>query len=392
MFEQVTPVFAARPTTGLVASAVTPNDDVRWQNGIAWRSERCPTASGFDPCGDTFETPVGSGGDELNYYRPVAFRVTDECATRTRTFDQERVRRQAEAATSWMVARELEDAPISHANPYISPSSTHGHLFQPGDLPSDVNAHLTMATAAQIVAGAPHTPLVALGLLEEASRDAQLGMDPFIHVAPRLVPLLETALERQGSLLLTKTGARVVADSGYTGKGPWDAGTSEVQTVTITGTPTGGTFRLTFDGHQTAPIAYNATSADLETALENLPNLGAADVAVTGGPGPGTPYTVTFAATLGNVPQMTLSNNSLTGGVAPTVVIVTTTPGVNPVTMPGDWMYATGPVQVRLDPVQVLPDLVWRENRWLMIAERLFAAYFDPCTLRAVAVTVPEPA
>ena len=40
--------------------------------------------------------------------------------------------------------------------------------------------------------------------------------------------------------------------------GPYGASPSEVQTVTITGTPTGGTFTLTFDGETTAAIAYNA--------------------------------------------------------------------------------------------------------------------------------------
>ena len=79
-------------------------------------------------------------------------------------------------------------------------------------------------------------------------------------------------------------------------------------------------------------------------------------------------------------------------GTAPNVAVTTTTPYVAPAATAGDWMYATGPVQVRLEAVQVLPEIVWLENRHVVIAERLFAAYFDPCTLRAVSVTVPEPA
>lgn len=105
--------------------------------------------------------------------------------------------------------------------------------------------------------------------------------------------------------------------------------TSEVQTVTITGTPTGGTFTLTFDGQTTAPIAYNATNTDVDTALEALSNLEPGDVAVTGGPGPGTPFTVTFLGSLGNVPQMTASGAGLTGGTSPTVTVTTGTPGSN---------------------------------------------------------------
>lgn len=107
------------------------------------------------------------------------------------------------------------------------------------------------------------------------------------------------------------------------------AATAEVQTVTITGTPTGGTFTLTFDGETTAGIDFDATNAEVDTALEALPNIGVGEVTVTGGPGPGTPYTVTFATSLGNVPQMTADGSGLTGGTAPAVAVTTATPGNN---------------------------------------------------------------
>jgi hypothetical protein len=390
MFEPVTPVPAEPPTTGLVASARTPDDGARWESGISWRDERCPAAAGFDPCGESFEDPAaGSGADGLNYYRPVAFRVSDRCSTRDRSYDPLRVTRQAVAVTSWMMARELEQGTISRANPYISPDSE-------GD-PLAVNAHLAQAAGSQIVAGGPFTPLAGLGALEEAARDAQLGMDPFLHVAPRLIPLLETALERNGAILRTKTGAIVVADAGYTGTGPFTAGTAEVQTVTVTGTPTGGSFTLTFVRNgvsaTTAAIPYNATSAVVEAALEALPNLETGDVAVGGGPGPGTPWTVAFAAHLGNVALMTDDDTGLTGGTTPAVTVTTTTPGVDPTPTAGTWMYATGPVQVRLSTVESLtPAVDWLVNEQVAIAQRLFAATFSPCTLRAVSITVPVPA
>jgi hypothetical protein len=103
---------------------------------------------------------------------------------------------------------------------------------------------------------------------------------------------------------------------------------NEVQTVTITGTPTGGTFTLTYSGQTTAAIAYNATAAAVDSALEALSNVGAGQVAVTGGPGPGTPYVVTFTGTLAgkNVNQMT-ATGTFTGGTTPTIAVTTTTPG-----------------------------------------------------------------
>src|SRR3954465_8763162 len=51
------------------------------------------------------------------------------------------------------------------------------------------------------------------------------------------------------------------------------AGTNEVQTITVTGTPTGGTFTLTYSTQTTAAIAYNATAAAVQTALEALSNI-----------------------------------------------------------------------------------------------------------------------
>lgn len=107
------------------------------------------------------------------------------------------------------------------------------------------------------------------------------------------------------------------------------AATAEVQTVTITGTPTGGTFTLTFDGETTGPIDFDATNTEVDTALEALSNIGVGEVTVTGGPGPGSAFTVTFSTALGNVPQMTASGAGLTGGTAPAVAVTTATPGNN---------------------------------------------------------------
>jgi hypothetical protein len=107
------------------------------------------------------------------------------------------------------------------------------------------------------------------------------------------------------------------------------AGTNEVQTITTTGTPTGGTFTLTFGLHTTAPIAYNAAAAAVQTALRDLPNLDTADVSCSGGALP-TGVVVTFAGEYANenVPLLVADYSALTGGTTPTVSIATTTPGI----------------------------------------------------------------
>lgn len=115
------------------------------------------------------------------------------------------------------------------------------------------------------------------------------------------------------------------------------AGTNEVQTVTITGTPTGGTFTLTYSGQTTAPIAYNATAATVKSALAALSNLDAIDITVTGGPGPGTAYVVTFDGSDSegvNVAEMT-STGSFSGGSSPAVSVATTTGGDGAITVNG---------------------------------------------------------
>lgn len=121
------------------------------------------------------------------------------------------------------------------------------------------------------------------------------------------------------SLVDAYIGTNIIAD------GPKS---SEVQTVTITGAPTGGSFTLTFDGQTTAAIAYNATAAAVRTALVALSNIAAGDVTTTGGPLPGTAVTVTFAGNYAgkDVPQMT-ATGSLTGGTTPAVAVATGTAG-----------------------------------------------------------------
>ena len=104
---------------------------------------------------------------------------------------------------------------------------------------------------------------------------------------------------------------------------------SEVQTITITGSPTGGVFTLTFSGQTTASIDFDATAAEVRTALEALSNIDPGDVVVAGGPLPGTAVTVTFSGQYAgqDVALMTDVDAGLTGGTTPAVTVTTTTPG-----------------------------------------------------------------
>lgn len=99
---------------------------------------------------------------------------------------------------------------------------------------------------------------------------------------------------------------------------------SLADTLTIGGSPTGGTFTVTVGVNggatqTTSAVAYNATGATLQTAIAALTNVGAGNVNVSGSAGG--PYSIGFPATLGTV-TVTSSGASLTGGTSPAATTV----------------------------------------------------------------------
>ena len=109
------------------------------------------------------------------------------------------------------------------------------------------------------------------------------------------------------------------------------AGTSAVESVSLTGAPTGGTFTLSYAGAVTTPLAFSAAASDVLAALVALPTIGAGNVTTSGGPEPGAAISVTFAGTLAvkNVALLGANGALLTGGTTPAVVIAYTTTGVD---------------------------------------------------------------
>lgn len=122
--------------------------------------------------------------------------------------------------------------------------------------------------------------------------------------------------------------ARVsTAPLGVNGYLPVGTKADAIQTVTITGSPAGGTFTLSFGGQTTTGIAYNAAPTAVQSALAALSTIGTGNVTVTGSAGG--PYTVTFKGALGNrqIPAMTASSSGLTGGTSPTVTVAVVNSG-----------------------------------------------------------------
>jgi hypothetical protein len=148
------------------------------------------------------------------------------------------------------------------------------------------------------------------------------------RVAATITPGFAGRLSAAFALVTTaaSTAARTASFGVFIDQVP---GTNEVQTLTITGTPTGGTFTLTYAGQTTATIAFNAAAAAVQSALEALSNIAVGDVVCAGGALPGTPVTITFGGSLAgaDVAQITAASGGLTGGTTPTATVTTTTPG-----------------------------------------------------------------
>jgi hypothetical protein len=114
------------------------------------------------------------------------------------------------------------------------------------------------------------------------------------------------------------------------------AAANDVQTFSVSGTPTGGTLTLsgvnplTGAAWTTAAIAFNAIASAVQSAIRAVFGLGSAGVAVTGGPLPGTNTVLTLSGALAGLPMPTLTANlaALTGGT-PAFVIAHTTTGAS---------------------------------------------------------------
>lgn len=95
---------------------------------------------------------------------------------------------------------------------------------------------------------------------------------------------------------------------------------SRVQSVSLSGAPTGGTFTLSGNGVTTAPIAFNAAAGVVQAAIRSLGGV-YANATVTGAG----PWVATLGAVGAAAGLLTGSPVGLTGGTNPQVVIAGTT-------------------------------------------------------------------
>lgn len=180
-------------------------------------------------------------------------------------------------------------------------------------------------------------------------------------------------------------GYPVAFNPGVSGKYYRQGGTT--WTVTLNGSPGGGTFTITVGGYTTSAIAYTATAATVQTAIRALGtgtgNPFGADAAVTGATVTGSaggPYAITL-----NVGAPVYADGSaLTGGTNPSATTAqTTTTDSGLRAIGGDWSqaaYGVGmDISVRIsDEASYTPDggTTWisafQNNLTLLLVEAYF--------------------
>lgn len=136
------------------------------------------------------------------------------------------------------------------------------------------------------------------------------------QVAGLLLTSLEMAVDTQQATI----SGNIIGSAIAKNVSPVGSTADEVQSLTMTGSPTGGTFTLTFGAQTTAAIPYNCTAAEVQAAIEALSNFEVGDVLVFGGPFPTKVIYIFFQGQYKetNVAMFT-DTESLTGGTSPTV-------------------------------------------------------------------------
>lgn len=123
--------------------------------------------------------------------------------------------------------------------------------------------------------------------------------------------------QENASDLISESVARAVTKAGNAAYIAQAHPGSTTQSVTITGSPTGGNYTLSGNGATTANIAHNAAAGTVQTAVQALGG-GYAAATVTGSAGG--PYTVTTATAAGTLTP----TSALTGGTTPGVIVTPT--------------------------------------------------------------------
>jgi hypothetical protein len=190
----------------------------------------------------------------------------------------------------------------------------------PGEDASGIGGNGQIATLLDVV---DWVTSVTLTGVTTGGQDAETDDEYLDRLATLLRLMAPRPILPQDFAILARQNENVYRALAVDGLNP---AVNEVQSVTLSGA-TGGTFTLTFSGQTTGNIAFDASAAVVQTALEVLSNINVGDVLVSAGPVQPNGVQVTFRGQYAgsNVGQLTADTALLTG--TPNMVITTVTQG-----------------------------------------------------------------
>jgi hypothetical protein len=194
---------------------------------------------------------------------------------------------------------------------FVSVSPNVGTFLQDGDVRDEIPQELLFQfTPGQTLDAASLDAISVYGAgndnqFRSASATTDFGTDGAV--------LLRVGTQRLGD---SENGSTLTISTAATGLGTVVTGsteTNEIQQLSLPATFTGGNFTLTFNTQTTAALNFNATAAQIQTALENLAVIDPGDVIVRGGPLSTDPVSVEFAGAfaLQNVAPITIDSTNL---------------------------------------------------------------------------------
>lgn len=223
------------------------------------------------------------------------------------------------------------------------------------------SSSVALGTATQANGGLYTDIVTGAGKVIDKNYDfTGIAADPRFKVDAQLaVDTTGQPILRDGSL----AGYSAFYNKGVSGK-YWRAGDS-VQTITIGGSPTGGTFTVSSGGNSYV-AAFNVTTAALQSAIQAWGGI-YSTVTVTGTAGAS--YVITFPAISSNIAAasapVTVNGKALTGGTPTVAVAASGAGGADSLLrgIGGDWTQAA-----------------WGQGMDITIKKSTEASYFDGTT------------
>lgn len=262
-------------------------DSVRSRSGIEW-STNVGGAKSTDPPGGPYTGPIVSSlpaGTSIN--------ITNY------TYDSNVSTVQALCETNKQITTDIlvHQATTRYFKPDVS------IMYEPGVSLQDINSRIQNALGrffSELPFGAP---IQLSDIIQVVHNTA--GVDNVRWSADTPVPSIITRLyetDINGRPLTNATIDRVTTGTGST---------SEVQQLVISGSPNGGTYKLTYNGNTTSAIPYNSGSGYVQTALNAVPV--SANVTITGLGTPESPFIIAFTGS-GSKSLITVDATALVGG------------------------------------------------------------------------------